>query len=93
MVRESVVVLVKLPEVPVRVTETVPKAAVALAVSVHVLVLVAGFGLNDAVTPLGRPDADKLTGPLKPFCGVTVIVLVLLPPCTMLRLPGDADTP
>jgi hypothetical protein len=60
------VVPVKLPEVPVMVTRTVPVAAVALTVSVRVLVLVSGFGLNDAVTPLGKPAADRLTEPLKP---------------------------
>ena len=84
------VVLVKLPEVPVMVTGTVPMVAALLAVSVNVLVAVAGFGLNDAVTPLGRPDADRVTLPLKPFCGVTVIVLAPLLPCDMLRLLGDA---
>jgi len=61
------VAFVKLPEVPVMVTVTVPVEAVLLAVSVKVLVLVVLLGLNDAVTPLGRPDADKLTLPLKPF--------------------------
>jgi hypothetical protein len=59
--------------------------------SVNVLVVVAGFGLNDAVTPLGRPEADKPTLPLNPFCGVTVIVLVPLVPCVMLRMLGAAD--
>jgi len=49
------------------------------------------LGLNDAVTPLGRPDADKLTLPLKPFCGVTVMVLAPLAPCVMLKLLGDAE--
>ena len=83
--------LLRLLDVPVMVTETVPVVAVPLAVSVNVLVVVAGFGLNDAVTPLGRPDADKLTLPLNPFCGVTVIVLVPPTPCTMLRLLGDAE--
>src|SRR5437867_11346411 len=73
------------------VTVTVPVVAVLLAVSVNVLVLVVLPGLNDAVTPLGRPDADKLTLPLKPFCGVTVIVLVPLVPCVTLKLPGDAE--
>jgi hypothetical protein len=90
-VREIVVGLAKMPDVPVIVTVTVPVVAVPLAVSVNVLEAVAGLGLNDAVTPLGRPNADKLTPPLKPFCGVTVIVLVPLFPCTMLRLPGDAE--
>ena len=89
--RLIVVVLVKLPEVPVMVTVTVPVVAVPLTVSVRVLVLVAGLALNDAVTPLGRPEADKLTWPLKPFCPLTVIVLVPLVPCVMFRLLGDAD--
>ena len=89
--RLIVVVFVKLPEVPVIVTVTVPIVAVLLAVSVKVLAVVAGFGLKDEVTPLGRPDADRLTLPLKPFCGVTVIVLVPLAPCAMLRLLGDAE--
>jgi hypothetical protein len=84
-------VLCRLPDLPMIVTETVPVVAVPLAVSVKVLVVVAGFGLNDAVTPLGRPDADKLTLPLNPFCGVTVIVLVPPAPCTMLKLLGDAE--
>ena len=74
--RESVVVLIKLPEVPVMITVAVPVAAVPLVVSVNVLVVVAGFVLNAAVTPLGKPEADKVTLPLKPFCGVTVMVLV-----------------
>ena len=71
-----VVVAVKFPEVPVTVIVTVPVAGVALAVSVSVLVLVAGLGLNAAVTPLGKPDADKVTLPVKPLAGVIVIVLV-----------------
>ncbi len=84
-----VVALNKLPEAPVMVTETVPVAAVPLAVSVNVLVLVVLLGLKEAVTPLGRPEADRLTLPLKPLCGVTVMVLVPLVPCRMLRLFAD----
>ena len=64
--------------------------AVLLAVSVNVLVAVAGFGLNDAVTPLGNADADKFTPALKPFCGVIVIMLVPLVPWVIVRLLGDA---
>ena len=74
------------------VTVTVPVVAVLLAVNVSVLVVEVLLGLNDAVTPLGRPDADKLTLPLKPFCGVTVMVVAPLVPCTIVKLFGDAES-
>ena len=90
-VRVIAVVCVNAPDVPVMVTVTVPMAAVLLTASVNVLVAVTGLGLNDAVTPLGKPEADKLTLPPKPFWGVTVIVLVPPLPCVKLRLVGDAD--
>jgi len=91
-VRVIAVVCVKAPDVPVMVAVTVPVVAALLAVSVTVLVAVAGLGLNDALTPLGSPDVDKFTPPLKPFWGVTVIVLVPLPPWMMLTLLGDAES-
>ena len=84
-------VLVKPPDMPVIVSVTVPGVAVLLAVSVRVLVLVAGFGLKDAATPLGKPEADKLTLLLKPLCGVTVIVLAPAAPWKMLTLLGEAE--
>jgi hypothetical protein len=70
------VLLVKLPDVPVIVAVDVPVVAVAEAVRVMVLVVVAGLGLKVAVTPPGKPDADRLTLPLKPFSGVIETVLV-----------------
>src|SRR5438445_11992471 len=76
-VREMVVVFVKLPDEPVTVTVTVPVVAMLPADSVNVLVLAVLLGLNDAVTPLGIPDADKLKLPLTQLCGVTDIVVVL----------------
>src|SRR4029077_8298890 len=82
--RASVVVLVKLPEVPVMVTVAGPIVAPLPAARVKVLVLVLEpvvlVGLKEAVTPLGRPEANKLTVPLKPFCGVIVTALVPLVP-------------
>jgi hypothetical protein len=78
------------PDVPVTVTVAVPVVAVPVATNVNVLVVLVVLGLNDAVTPLGRPDADKLTLPLKPFWAVTVIVLAPLVPCMTVRLVGDA---
>src|SRR6267378_3615553 len=90
-VRAIVVVCVRPPDVPVIVTVTLPVVAVLLAVNVSVLVLVVLLGLNDGVTPLGRPEADKLTLPVKPFCGVTLIVLVPLVPWVIVTLEGDAE--
>ena len=58
----------------------VPGVAVALAISVKVFVDVVGFALNDAVTPLGRPDADKVTLPVKPLKELTVTMLEPLSP-------------
>jgi hypothetical protein len=84
--------LIKPATEAVTVTVTVPVAAVLPAASVNVLVLAVLLGLNEAVTPLGRPDADKLTLLLKPFCGVTVMVLVPLAPCVIVKLLGDAES-
>jgi hypothetical protein len=75
-VRLTVVVFDRVPEVPLTVTVTAPVAAVVLAVNVRALVEVAGFGVNEAVTPLGNPVAVNVTLPLKPFAGVMVMVLV-----------------
>jgi hypothetical protein len=47
-------------------------------------------GLNAAVTPDGSPVVEKTTVPLKLPCGVTVMVLVPLPPAEMLRVEGAA---
>lgn len=95
-VTEMVVMAVALPDVPVMVTVAGPVAAVLLAVSVSVLVVraetVAGFGLNDHVSPAGKPDADNVTLPLKPFCGVTEMLLVPLAPCVTGTVDGDADS-
>jgi hypothetical protein len=91
-VRVSVVVCVKLPEVPITVTVPAYEVAVALAVSVSVLLLVAGFGLKTAVTPLGNPEAESDTLPLNPFSGVIVIVLVPWFPCATVKLLGMAES-
>src|SRR5580704_6369232 len=69
-----------------------PVVAVALAVRVSVLDPVVGFGLNDAVTPLGNVEVtDIVTLPVKPPTSVTEIVLVLLLPCATLTELGDGD--
>jgi hypothetical protein len=79
-VRMRVAVCVSEPLVPVMVTVACPVAAVAEAVNVSVLVPVVEVGLKLAVTPLGRPLALRATLPVKPLPGVTVTVLVAVPP-------------
>jgi hypothetical protein len=91
-VRASVVVAVRLPEVPVMVTVEVPVVAVELAVRVSTLLPVVGLVPNAAVTPLGNPDAARVTLPLNPFTSVTVMVLVPLLPWVTVRLLGESES-
>jgi len=90
--REIVVEALKLPDVPVTVTSNVPVTATVLALSCSVLIPVVLGGLNDAVTPLGKPEADKLTLSLKPLSGVTLMVLEPLLPWATLSKLGDAKS-
>jgi hypothetical protein len=76
-----VVLAVVLPLVPVMVIVDEPVVAVLLAVNVSVLEVLDDVGLNEAVTPLGSPDAVNDTLPVKPLTGVTVTVSVALVPC------------
>src|SRR6202167_1042111 len=69
-----------------------PVVAVLLALSGSTLVPLVGFVPNAAVTPLGRPDAAKVTLPLNPPTSVTVIVLVPLLPWVIVRLLGGSDS-
>jgi hypothetical protein len=91
-VKLTVVLCESEPEVPVIVTVEVPTVAVELAVNVSTLEVVVLAGLNEAVTPLGKPDADKLTLLAKPFTLLTVTVLVPLPLCATLTEDGEADS-
>ena len=92
-VSARVVVATRLPEVPVMVTVLVPVVADALAVSVSVLVPVVGFGLNPAVTPLGRPDAARVTLPVNPFTSFTVMLLFpLAPPSVIVKLLAESES-
>ena len=88
-VREIVVLAVVLPEVPVMVTVDVPALAVLLAVSVSTLEAADDVGLNEAVTPLGSPDAVNVTLPVNPPVSVTVMELVPLLPWITDRLDGE----
>lgn len=74
------------------VTVDEPVVAVLLAVSVSTLVPVVGLVPNAAVTPLGRPDAAKVTLPLNPPTSVTEMVLVPLLPSAIDRLLGESES-
>jgi hypothetical protein len=78
--RVNEVLAVVLPEVPVTVTVYAPAAVVLLAVRVSTLEVVEDVGLNEAVTPLGRPEVVKATLPVNPPMSVTEIVSVPLAP-------------
>ena len=73
MVRERVVVIFWLPDVPVMVSVLVPTGAEAVAERVRTALppVATGFAENDAETPLGTPEMDRLTLPLKPFTLLT----------------------
>lgn len=79
-VSEIAALAVAVPDVPVIVIVDVPAAAVLLAVSVRMLLLVAGLVPNDAVTPLGNPETDSVTLPLKEPVSAMEIVSVALAP-------------
>ena len=83
------VVAVLLPEVPVTVTVNAPVVAVLLAVNVRTVEVVEDAGLNEAVTPLGMPDAVNYTVPVNPGKSVTVMVSVPLVPWATERVVGD----
>jgi len=90
-VRLIEVVLVSVPDTPVTISAAVAGAAELAAVKVNVLAPGVLVGLKDAVTPPGNPETDRLTLPLKPFCGLTVMVLAPLAPSLTDTADGDAE--
>lgn len=91
IVSDSRAVLVKLPEVPVTVSVDVAAAAELLAIKVSVLLVIALAGLNDAVTPAGKPAMVRFTALLKPCCALTVMLLAPLAPAAMESVDTDDD--
>jgi hypothetical protein len=72
----------------------VPMAAVLLAAKVKVELPLPGaaidVGLNVAVTPAGKPEAERETAELKPPLTVVEIVVVRELPCGTDTLVGEA---
>src|SRR5262245_45780291 len=95
MVRERVVVCVRLPETAVIVSENVPAGAagdvdrpsVEEALLPEVGVTLAGD--NAAVTPEGRPDAARFVAPLKPLRLVTLTAALPPSPAVRATTPGE----
>ena len=93
-VRETFVVWLTVPLVPVTVIVAAPKVAVLEAVKVRTLlvpVVVVVCGLKPAVTPVGNPLAVKATVLANPFNRVIVIVLVPLALRATVKLAGLAE--
>lgn len=88
MVRDTVVVATMAPEVAVIATVDVPTVAVLLAAKVITLAPVVGFEENAAVTPVGKPDAARVTLPVKQPTSVGVMVTVPLLPSAIDRTAG-----
>lgn len=86
-----VVVMRRLPDVAVIVTMEAPVATEFVAVSVSLPPPVGLVSVKDAVTPAGNPEAARVTGPLKPFCGVMAMVVVFDPPVVRVRSAGVAE--
>ncbi len=86
--RGNVAVDVSVPDVPVIVTTLLPTGADAVAESVKTVLPVAGFGEKLAVTPLGRPDTDRLIAPRKPYNSVIGIGLLTVVPWPRVTGPG-----
>lgn len=79
-VKLTLVLCVSVPLAPLMVTFVVPVAAVLEAVKVRLLVPAVDTGLKLTVTPAGRPLALRATLPENPPKGVTLTVLLALPP-------------
>lgn len=71
--RTRVVAAFTLPEVPVIVSVFVPRLAALLDVSTNRELPAVGFGEKDAVTPLGNPETARLTLPVNPYSGFTLM--------------------
>ena len=69
----------------------VPTLADFTTFRVSVLLAVAGFGLNEAVTPFGKAEADRVTLLLNPFRRVMVMVVFPLLPRAIFKELGESD--
>ena len=92
IVSVTVVLWVALGAVPVTVTEYVPGVVAGSTVNVRVELepAVIGFGLNEAVVPVGTPVAESVTLSGEPLRIEVAMVDAALPPCAADTLLGLA---
>src|SRR5260370_1867679 len=93
-VNAMVAACTRVPLVPTMEMLVVPVGVLAWAVKFTTMVPLAltDNGLKLALTPVGRPLAERDTLPLKPKSEATVMLLVGFMPAAMLMLAGGADT-
>ena len=87
-VSDTPTVFVRPPPVPLTVMLVVPVAAPAVVEIVSVEAPVVGFGLNEALTPLGSALVENETLLLKPPVGATVRAYVVDWPWVIVRVVG-----
>src|SRR5438128_803019 len=94
IVSVTVVLWVALGAVPVTVTEYVPGVVAGSTVNVRVELepAVIGFGLNEAVVPVGTPVAESVRLSGEPLRIEVAMVDAALPPCAADTLLGLAPT-
>lgn len=81
-------VAVTFPDMPVIVTTLVPTGADPVAEIVKTELPVAGFGEKLAVTPLGKPDTDRLIAPRNPYDSDMGTGVLTVDPWPTVMLPG-----
>jgi hypothetical protein len=89
-VRVTLVVSVRVPDVPVMGRMYVPTGVVqGTEIVIVLLPLVIGLLLNMAVTPVGNPDIARVTLPVIPFWPDSVMVSLPEPHWGMVRVVGE----
>jgi hypothetical protein len=84
--------LVREVEMACSVIGKTPAVAIAVALNVTWLVPLVAIGVAATVTPAGRPEADRLTVPVKPPRATTVAVPDAVNPRGSARLVGRNET-
>ena len=94
-VTDAVALWLTVPDVPVAVNVAVVAAAVEAAVSVKVELppAVTVAGLNEPVTPAGRPDTESEMLCVLPFKAEVVTVYGTDPPAATVLLAGEIEMP